>query len=268
MKIGMCFPVKDYQNNNFNDFKNYILKLKSAGLTNIDMFSSFIIDYNNEIDNLLEFLNNNDIKISFHYSGENNYEIYQNHILTVRNRMKASNMNYETTMVFHAPDYETEYNKYEHMKKVINDFQKLSLYAKDFDIKILLETLSCEMPKGKHIGDDIEELELIANNIENNNFGFCWDLGHTSLDSDKGLKDELLTNKMISKTSFTHIHSYNKEIDHLPLIKPEQVENEIELLKKVGYQGVYSLEFEVLNLKENIDMYIESINNLKKLLIK
>lgn len=266
MKIGMCFPEYDYKHIDFNDFKKYIIELNNIGVNNFDFYSSFICDYKNDIDNLFEFLNSLDIKVSFHFNGYQNLETYKFHISTVRNRMRAANMDYETTMVFHAPNYEHESSKYSHIRTVVNDFDELSEFAYSFKILVLVETLSKTFPSGNHIGDDIDELEVLANSIENPNFGFCWDIGHTSHDSDNNLQDELLTNKIINKTKFTHIHGYNEKIDHLPLINPDLVEGEVKLLIRNNYKGVFSLEHEVKNLKENIEVYKTSIKNLKKLL--
>lgn len=282
-KIGICFPQRDFFELKYEDFKNYILKFKNCGIYSIDFYTDFITDYQNNIDELLEFLNVNNIIVTFHYANKNKIEvnsesekreeleIYKKEIETLRNRLIAANMNYNTTIVFHAFDYYNESEKYKKINYFIEIFSDLCDYAKEYNFEILLETLSKNHPKGNHIGDDIDELEFIINNINKTNFGICWDMGHTRTNFIENNFNKYLTNNILSKIKFAHIHNFYIQdniikIDHLPLTNVELLKDEIKFLYNKGYKGIYLNETNIENLKENFLIYKESIKNLNSIL--
>jgi len=285
-KIGICFPASDYLNMGIEGSKKYLQKFIELGIYSFDMFTSLIIKSDEKIYDLLSFLNDNNVKITFHYHSDNvvdnlltdqNVEIltnqYKDDLTKLRNKLKRANIDYNITIVFHALDYDEEHQKSLHQKNLCSIFSELSDFAKLLQFTILVETLSHTHPKGNHIGDDMYELESLVNQIDNPNFGICWDIGHTRANSLEHYGELYLSDKLISKVKFTHIHNIyidNNKItmDHLPLTNLELQDDEIRYLKKHNYDGIYSIEMAIENLKENIDVYLHSIDLLKEILEK
>lgn len=275
-KVGICFPIKDYNTMDFEQFKKYLNKFKQAGIHSFDFYTSMFLQNDNKLKSLITYLKQENIKFTFHYNcsgiiGYNNLlEQYKADLTRVRNVLKTHDINYETTIVFHALKYNTEFEKYNHLLNQIEVFNSLCEFAKDLNFKILIETLSHNHPVGNHIGDDIDELEFLLTNINSNNFGICWDMGHTRLNHIEKNTPIGLTKKIISSVKFTHIHNFaisNKQtIDHLPFSNFELQKEEINHLIKNGYKGIYSIEIPTINLKENVLIYIDNIVNLKNMI--
>lgn len=287
-KIGICFPESDFLAMNFDSFKEYILLFKKSGLYSFDLFTSLLTDNqknDDHINELLSFLNENDIKITFHYSGyipdfsslnEGNYRLvvkkYIDDLIKVRNKLEANDIYYQTTIVFHALNYTNEYQKCEHENQQIIIFNELCEISKKLNFDILVETLSHNHPFGNHIGDDYSEVIKIINNVSHDNFGICWDMGHTKLNSLEEYDNSCLPAEMLRSVKFTHIHSYSEDdgiheiVDHLPLINRKHINEEIKCLYNSGYDGIYSIETNTSGLKENINIYLESIKMLIEML--
>lgn len=284
-KIGICFPENDFLTMDFDEFKEYILMFEKEGLYSFDMYTSLLIDDHKNIDRLLEFLNENDIKITFHYYNNKKdidildeskrielLEQYKTDLTKLRHKLEAYDIKYLTTIVFHALNYQEEYQKYEHESQQIKLFRELCNIALDLNFDILVETLSYNHPSGNHLGDDYHELIKMIDEVSSSNFGICWDIGHTRLNHIEEYRDIYLPKQLLDKVKFTHIHGYSREdgfhevIDHLPLTNNSYKDNEIKYLLDNNYDGIYSLEINTDALKENIDIYLKSINILKNML--
>lgn len=280
-KVGICFPEYDYLNMEKNQFKQYLNQFIDHGLYSFDMFTSLITNSDDKIYDILTFLNEKNIKLTFHYHtlskienilDEDNMMLllnqYKDDLTKLHNKLKRVGINYDIDVVFHALDYIEEYQKYFHETNLIYVFKELLKYSKPLKINILLETISHSHPINKHIGDDIYELESIIDKINDSNFGICWDIGHTRMNSIESNDNMYLTDKIINKVKFTHIHniyidSNNKILmDHLPLTDLDLQEEEIDYLKSKNYDGIYSIEVSAQNLKENIEIYLNSIDLL------
>jgi sugar phosphate isomerase/epimerase len=283
-KIGICFPGSDFEKMPIDEFKKYILKFKEAGVTSFDFYTSLFLNCDEKLKQLVMFLNDNDITITFHYHSSNtikindndDYEkllsIYKQELMTVRNNLEKMNIKYKTTIVFHGLDYFKDSAKYNHQKNLIDVFKQLSDYSTILNFEILIETLSNNHPYGNHIGDDLSELNLFINSIDNDNFGICWDMGHTRLNSIENNALLYLPEKIMNKVKFTHIHNIHLDkdkkyyVDHLPFTNMNYQKKELEYLIKSDYKGVYSIEFNTENLKENIYVYLDSIKILNETL--
>lgn len=276
--IGICFPGYDYENMSFETLSNYLLQFLEAGITSFDFYTTMFLKNNDKLSELMTFLIKNDIKITLHYNSNKNTENYnyeellkhyKDDLVKVRNTLKIYNINYKTTVVFHGLPYQEEWNKYDHQNNLIKLYKELSDFSIPLEFIITIETLSKYHPVGNHIGDDIHELELITRGVNNENFGICWDIGHTRLNNVESNSDLYLTENLISKVRFTHIHniSLNKSnIDHLPITDLNYQKDELEYLIKNNYRGIYSIEIETKNLKENILIYLNSIKKVKQLI--
>lgn len=257
MKIGACFPALDFETMELDKFLSYIMGLRTNGVDSFDFFIDFFIEMDHKKERLLNFFKSNDIGITMHYQGYmkdayNKLEIVSQNI----------NVNYIIPVVFHLPSYDKD--KYDHIRQIVSKINKL-LEHKSFDI--LIETLSKNHPNNQNLGDDISEINLFLKLIPDSNFGICWDLGHTRINHLEE-KSNLYLND-ISRVKMTHIHNFyykNKFVDHIPFHNLDNQDEEIKYLIKNGYKGVYSLEFPLNNLKENIDVYIDSIRKLKILI--
>lgn len=269
-KIGICFPEKDFIKTPSEDFKKDLTKLRESGLYSFDLYTKFLLTYK-PTNHLLDLFNDLNIKITFHYHGvtyNNNLKrtinLYKKEISELRKILDKNNHKYQTSIVFHVPDYQND--KYSHTKKMIVLFKEISDYAQTYNFNILVETLSHNHPTGQHIGDDFSELKLFSNYIKNDNFGICWDLGHTRLNQIEQKNNLLLTNDLIKRTKHTHIHNFGFKkdqcFDHIPLTNLKMQDDELNLLIDNNYQGIYNLEFEMERLKENIDIYCENIKLL------
>ncbi|MGE5455743.1 MAG: TIM barrel protein [Ignavibacteriales bacterium] len=277
-KIGICFPEKDFLSMDFEKFKNYILLFKENGLYSFDIYTSLIISGYDKINELLIFLNNNDIKITFHYAEskcideKNILKSCIEDLISVRNKLDACHINYHTTIVFHAQNYAHEYQKYEHLQSQILFFKELCKKTKELNFDILVETLSNNHPIGNHIGDDYIEIENLIDEVNQDNFGICWDIGHTRLNSLEEYSNIYLPMNIMNKVKHTHIHSFSLDdgihevLDHLPLLNDVYKNKELKYLQDFGYDGVYSIETDTNNLSENINIYLDSIKLLNNML--
>lgn len=283
--IGICFPGSDFEIMPAKEFKDYLLRFKEAGITSFDFYTKLFLNNTDKLTDLVQFLNKNDIKITFHYQSIDNidlisvkedydllYDLYQKELSTVRSNLIKLDVKYKTTIVFHALDYFNESRKYNHEQHIIDVFRKLSVYGKELDFEILIETLSRNYPVGHHIGDDLGELEDFVNGIDSDNFGICWDIGHTRLNNIENNTSLCLSEKVIEKVKFAHIHNIhlNKDnrlyLDHLPLTRMSYPKEELAYLLKKEYKGVFSIEVGTEHLKENILVYLDSIKLLKEML--
>ncbi len=271
IKIGMCFPQKDFIRLSEEKFIDYLTILKENGLTSFDMYPSFLLTYK-PTNCLLKILKELNLKLNFHYDMElyngdlkNSIKKCQNEISSLRKILDNNDHQYQINLVFHVPDYQE--NKYRHLKQMILFFKKISDYAQNIRTNILIEILSHNHPQGGKIGDDLSEIVLFLNHIDNCNFGICWDLVHTRLNQIEE-RDIPVISEVIKRTMYTHISGFysknNDNYDHIPLTNLKLQDDELDILIENNYQGVYNLEFEVENLKENISVYTDNINKLKK----
>ncbi|MFA5603252.1 MAG: TIM barrel protein [Bacilli bacterium] len=276
--VGICFPGYDYEKMSFETLSNYLLQFLEAGITSFDFYTTMFLKNDDKLNKLVKFLINNNIKITFHYNTNKKFEDlnyeellnqYKDDLVKVRNTLKIYNINYPTTIVFHGLPYQEEWNKHDHQNELIKLYKELSDFSIPLNFIITIETLSKHHPIGNHIGDDIHELELITSGVNNENFGICWDIGHTRLNNIEFNSELYLSKELLSKVKFTHIHNIalNKSnIDHLPITDLNYQKDELEYLIKNDYQGVYSIEIETKNLKENILIYLNSIKNVKQII--
>lgn len=257
MKIGICFPEMDFKQMELDNFVSYMVGLKAAGVKSFDFFIDFFLEMDHKKEKLLTIMKDNDMKITMHYVGtieeaENKLNIAGRNI----------NVRYNVPIVFHLPSYDK--NKYSHVKEIIEKIKNL-VEHREYDI--LIETLSKNHPNDQNLGDDISEINLFLKMIPDNNFGICWDIGHTRMNHIEE-KTSLYIND-ISRVKMTHIHNlaYRKKFfDHIPLTDLDLQDEEIKYLIRNGYNGIYSLEFPIENMKENIEVYIDSIKKIKKLI--
>lgn len=264
MKIGICFPAKDFEILEMNDMKAYISMFKEKGLASFDFFTSFFYEIDSKKEELLKYLIENDIKLTFHYNKVNDYLTDLNNLTSY---LIEKGINYHIPIVFHLEDYIDD--KYDKVKDLIDIYQELVECFKDTNFDILLETLSLNHPIGNHLGDENSELLLFLNSISD--LGICWDIGHTRLNSIELGNSLILPSDIMNKVRHTHIHNimYNEcFIDHLPLTNMEYQYDEIKYLVDNNYKYTYSIETEVSSLNENILVYLDSISKLKKLIIK
>ena len=281
-KIGICFSSKDFTIMPFIELKNYLLSLKKAGITSLDFYTELFLDVTPKIGELAKFIIENDIKITFHYyssininsiENENDYDKFLDvcvkELSIVRKNLEELNINYQTSIVFHAFDYTDEIGKYSHEKELIRIFSTLCEYGLKLKFEILLETLSYNHPTGKHIGDDISEIETFINRINYDDFGICWDIGHTRLNNIERKTNLYLPSNIMNKVKFIHVHNIELKanqknyVDHLPLASLQLQDDELEYLVRNGYEGIYSIETPTENLRDKIDVYIECIKKLK-----
>ncbi len=270
MKIGMCFPKQDFIRLPEEEFIEYLTILKKNGLTSFDMYPSFLLTYK-PTNRLLSILKELDLKLNFHYdnqlyNGDFKFSVNkcQDEISLLRKILDNNDHKYQINLVFHVPEYEN--SKYAHLKQMILFFKKISSFAKNKKTNILIETLSHNHPKGNYISDDLSEIILFLNHIDNRNFGVCWDLVHTRLNQIEE-RDQPMISEVIKRTMHTHISGFynknNQNHDHIPLTDLGFQDDELNMLIAHNYQGVYSLEFAVENLKENIYVYTDNITKLK-----
>ena len=275
-KIGICFPERDYKRLEENEFIEQIKKLKEGGLYSFDLYTELILR-NKPNKFLLTTLFEEDIKITFHHNGvlytgneKEDIKKIKKDLKELRKIMKANKHNYETTIVFHIPNYED--NKYAHIKKMIKYFKEISKIGEKNNFKILIETLSNNHPKGNHVGNDFSEIILFINNIPSKNFGICWDVGHTRLNHIEDHENIFIPEKLKEKIMFTHIHSFYKKdekiVEHMPITNLELQDDEIDFLKESNYNGVYSLEYQMDGIKENVNIYIDNIKKLTEYIEK
>ncbi len=275
LKIGLCFPEIDYRRLEIEQFNEYLEMLKEKELYSFDMYTEFLIKHN-PTKPLLEILKKNNIKLTFHYNGEftlnNKLDLkkIKNDLKTLRKILDKNKHYYQTLIVFHIPNYVD--NKYKHIKNMIKVFQEITKYGLKLRFDILVETLSNYHPCGQKIGNDYSEIVLFLNAIKEKNFGVCWDLGHTRLNNIESREKLYVPVQLIPKIRFTHIHNFYQKngeyIDHIPLTNLKKQDAEICFLLKNNYKGIYHLEFPVENLKENIYVYLDNIEKLKKFILK
>lgn len=257
MKIGVCFPAIDFELMEFDNFLSYMIGLKSSGVTSFDFYIDFFLEMNHKKEKLLTIMKDNDLKITLHYTGAMK-DAEKKLDMAGRNM----NVRYNVPVVFHLPSYDK--NKYAHVKEIMSKIRDL-VEHREYDI--LIETLSKNHPNDQNLGDDISEINLFLKMIPDNNFGICWDIGHTRMNHIETGSSMFIQD--ISRVKMTHIHNLaykRKFFDHIPLTDLDLQDEEIKYLIKNGYNGIYSLEFPLNNMKENIEVYLDSIKKIKRLI--
>lgn len=116
------------------------------------------------------------------------------------------------------------------------EFLKWLIEAKErrgWPLEFVLELLPAS-PDKVRVGDDIQDLVRIIEEVGDGLEGFCWDFGHFRRNELKGHLD-LLSEDFLSRVRHVHIHdirSSDPEFDHCPLIFGEVPwENYLGLLK-------------------------------------
>ncbi|MDD4607788.1 MAG: TIM barrel protein [Bacilli bacterium] len=281
-RIGICFPERDFKKLDFEEFQKYLNDFKEAGITSFDFYTSLFLNLDEKLEKLVLFLNENDLKITFHYQSHDDHidredyslvlENYKNDLYMVHNNLKKLNIEYKIPIVFHGINYIDASKKYQHKLNLINIYKELCEYTKGFNFEILIETLSYNHPKGLHIGDDLSEINTLLNKVDVDNFGICWDIGHTRLNNIETKTQLYLPSKIIDNIKFTHIHNIildkrsNCYLEHLPFTDMDYQDEELKYLVENKYSGIYSIEFNTNDLEENILVYLNSIKLLKNCL--
>jgi len=274
-KIGICFPAKDFLRLSETEFNQYLERFQKKGLYSIDLYTEFLLKHK-PTNILLKQIKKNKLKITMHYNEEfpkdtkEAIKHIKKQLKELRKILDTNQHRYQINIVFHIPDYQD--NKYAHVKEMIYLFQEITDFAKKLRFNILIETLSNNHPAGNHLGNDFSEIVLFLNNIPAKNFGVCWDLGHTRLNHLENKEALFVPPKIINRIKFTHIHNayqqngeYN---EHIPLTDLKLQSAELKYLIQNNYKGIYSLEYGLERLPENIDVYLDNIQKLNNFIEK
>ncbi len=275
-KVGICFPSKDFLKLSEEEFVPYLKKFQQKGLYSFDMYTEFLLKQK-LINTILQQMQKHNIKVSLHYQGDipkdNEQAIMQvkEQLKAIRQILDSNGHCYEINIVFHVPDYQK--NKYAHLNEMIVFFQTITTFAEDLKFNILIEILSNNHPAGNHLGNDFSEISIFLNNIDNENFGVCWDLGHTRLNHLENKELLLVPAKIIDRIKFVHVHNaYQKKdgkyIEHIPLTDLKLQSAELKFLIENNYKGIYSLEYGLDGLSENVNIYLDNIKKLNKFIEK
>ncbi len=274
-KIGICFPAKDFLRLSETEFNQYLERFQKKGLYSIDLYTEFLLKHK-PTNILLKQIKKNKLKITMHYNEEfpkdtkEAIKHIKKQLKELRKILDTNQHRYQINIVFHIPDYQD--NKYAHVKEMIYLFQEITDFAKKLRFNILIETLSNNHPAGNHLGNDFSEIVLFLNNIPAKNFGVCWDLGHTRLNHLENKETLFVPPKIINRIKFTHVHNayqqngeYN---EHIPLTDLKLQSAELKYLIQNNYKGIYSLEYGLERLPENIDVYLDNIQKLNNFIEK
>jgi sugar phosphate isomerase/epimerase len=119
-------------------------------------------------------------------------------------------------------------------------------------------------------GTTYDGLIELNNRINSEKIGFCWDFGHAYSNM---LKNSIPLNPphdFINKVIHTHIHGVDKnDTTHCPLDETNlPLVDYIKPLIKASYNGIYNLEINPEQLPEAnaVDIYVENVNRIKKIL--
>ncbi len=145
-----------------------------------------------------------------------------------------------------------------HLDKNIMFFREMANTLGKIKVDILIETLQTDIAKGRRVGDRWQDLEIMMRNIENENFGICWNMKNTRVNyleyNDRMLPQKQI-NERIKMSTFSNVNAYIKER------RPFNVELQIEELKyliSIEYAGVLHLEY-IYSMIEEMNVSYQNV---------
>lgn len=205
--------------------------IKKAGFKNV-----FIEWYNDDLTlqkNILDYVRKQNLNIIFAHLGYQRPNVLWNHgiegdIETERyiNDIKQCKENGIDLVVIH-PTF--QYEKQEKNEIGINRIKKILKEAEELDVKVAFENVELS-----------GYLEYILSNIESENLGICFDVGHYHL----FYNDEFNTEKFKNRTWMIHLHdNYGKTDEHnLPFDGNVNWEKAISQICELNYKGYVVIE--------------------------
>lgn len=161
-------------------------------------------------------------------------------------------------VVMHATHGRAEIVPYPPTKHALNSVLDILETAKSYGIKIALE--NCDLPNFKHF-------KFLMKNIKDENFGFCYDVGHHNLYMPK---IDLLK-KYGSRLLAIHLHDnlmdwtygfdWTRDLHRLPFDGKIDFEKACKQLAKLNYTGSIMLELHKTYYNKYPNIY-DNLNNL------
>lgn len=278
-KIGIDLNTRYLETKNSEgEIKKYIEDLRNYGVSNLDLIMDYVLnEYNSRV---LELIKEAEMTISIHSnpidgvyttfedldSVRNSIDIHYNKIKDIDKILRSKGFNNIVPIIYHAGKVTKDRNI--ELSLSTKFFKGLAEKVKGYNFEILTETLSLNHPKGDNIGNCWEDFLVLNENIKEDNWGICWDTGHTRLNSVEEGNNLYPPLEIVDKIKFTHIHDINfkDSAHHLPIVEGESQDNEIKLLIINEYQGHYSLEYDFRYTdNSNQDNVLFSIYRLKEL---
>ena len=254
-RIGVDLNSRFTNGRTTKDVDNYLKELRKHRVTNLDLIVSFVIEDDNR--HILESIYNNGMTVSMHSNAiDNIYTTFNNsgeigvsvdkqlgdlqHTDKILREIGFSN---DIPIVYHGGQV-VDGDRKKALNLGAEFFNRLSEKTSSIGMSILMESLSVNHPKVDCIGNNWDDFQIMNNLILSNNWGICWDTGHTRSNSVEEGESPYPPANLVDKIKFTHIHNMYDNVDHLPLIDGEWQDNEIKFLVTNGYNGVYSLEYD------------------------
>ncbi|MCT4612374.1 MAG: sugar phosphate isomerase/epimerase [Clostridia bacterium] len=300
-KIGIDFDINKMYDLSEKEIREYVRHLAYLGVRRLDFFYSMFLEpeHVGVKDIVIDEVKKNDIKVSIHslpvdgmwltyrnrVKMEEGLEAHKKALYELRVQLEKYGINYEVPIVFHSGYYD-DIDKEELFKLNIEFYTELAKEAKNYDFLILAETLSYNHPHVKVIGNNWEDIERLCDEIPHENFGICWDMGHTHLNYTEHGSDMLPNEKIAKRIKHTHIHrvlngtlyghslhryAHNIEFeegkDHGFLMDDNFQDEEIKWLVENNYNYAYSLELAYNLLLEhnvNYDKVFDSVKILNR----
>ncbi|MBI2251314.1 MAG: TIM barrel protein [Armatimonadetes bacterium] len=155
--------------------------------------------------------------------------------------------------------------KKEELFKIKINFLSL-LYKKkeknNWNFNFAAELLPFDSKKEK-VGETTEDLLRLSQEIKQDNFGFCWDLGHFHANYLAG-RNGKITKSFLEKVKHIHLHDFKEKDDHFPLIFNQVPYRKY--LNLIPNQATLALEINYKNASQVGDplfLLFKSIENLK-----
>ena len=226
--LEQAISIRNY--NSFN-YKNIINSIKNAGFKNV-----FIEWYNDDLDlqqNVLNYVKEQGLNVIFAHLGyQNSNALWKNNVdgdkevnryINDINTCKKNNIN---LVIIHPT---VGYQEPESCEIGLNRIKKIIDHAEKNNVKVAFENVEI-----------VEYLEYIIKNIESNNLGICFDIGHCNLFSNGEIDTNLFKNKVFA----VHLHdNYSEKDDHnLPFDGMVNWERSLKQLLDMNYNSFIVLE--------------------------
>lgn len=261
-RVGIDLNTRYLDGKNRKEVDGYIRSLREHRVINLDLIVNFVLGKENR--HILKSIRNNEITVSMHSNSiEGLYTTFystQSIEASLNKQLKALEdsdkilreigFNNEIPVIYHAGQVINR-NRELTLRLGAEFFNRLSNKAVNLGMCILTESLSINHPDVDCLGNNWDDLYRLNKLIDSNNWGICWDTGHTRGNTIEENSFPYPPEDLIEKIKFTHIHNMYDGIDHLPLISGEWQDNEIKFLVMHNYSGIYSLEYDFRFVDEN-----------------
>ncbi|MBQ7104299.1 MAG: sugar phosphate isomerase/epimerase [Bacilli bacterium] len=234
----LAIAIRNYNRDNY---KEIIDTIKDVGFKNV-----FIEWYNNDLklqEDILNYVNEKELNVIFAHLGYQNPNVLwlngfegEKEVDRYLNDLDVCKEKGFDLVVIH-PTY--EYSNPGISEIGLRRIMKIVSYAKELGINVAFENVEL---KGY--------LEYIISNIDLDNLGICFDVGHCNLFFDGDFDTKFFKDKVL----VIHLHdNYKKEDDHnLPFDGTVDWDKAIKQINELNYNGYVVLECGYKNLYSNI----------------